>query len=123
MGASGVGGGAPSGGEAKTDNGDAKIVTTTGGGEEAPVEAERNPEERERGAGNPAERATPPRAPSTSTKTSWPRLRRLSGRNVSLCGICAIVCEPGTTRMAPFSGVLSDRATHAVTISAGSRPQ
>ena len=34
-----------------------------------------------------------------------------------------MVCVPGMTRMAPFSGVLSLSAIQAVTMSAGSRPQ
>ena len=49
---------------------------------------------------------------------------RLSAAQVSRWGmIAATVCVPGTTRMQPLSTVLGVKATQAVTMSGGSRPQ
>src|SRR6202044_1061967 len=60
---------------------------------------------------------------STSTMISWPRLSRLLAAKVSRCGTWSSLCDPGMTRIAPFSWVLSLRATQAVTTSGGSNPQ
>src|SRR6185312_1242671 len=60
---------------------------------------------------------------STSTATSWPRVRRLCLAKVSRCGTWSSVCEPRMTRIAPFPSLAAVKATQAVTTSGRLRPQ